>query len=244
MTGITAVIADVHGNRWALDAVVDDARRHGATRFVNLGDCVHGPLDPRGTLERLVELQAATVRGNQDIVDGSETGRFVRDRLEPAQLDWLAGLPPTLRLDGLLLCHGTPVSDTEYLLEEVGEQGARHRAPAAVERALAGVDADVVLCAHTHVPRALALRRGRLLVLNPGSVGLPAYDDDRPHPHVMESGSPHARYALLERRDGGWRSELRAIEYPWHRAASAARERGREDWAVALETGLALPSTR
>ena len=81
-------------------------------------------------------------------------------------------------------------------------------------------------------------------VINPGSVGLPAYDHDAPVPHVMESGSPLARYALLPRTVAGWAPELRAIPYPWATAAAAARERNREDWAVPLETGIAIPTLK
>jgi hypothetical protein len=36
-------------------------------------------------------------------------------------------------------------------------------------------------------------REGVALAANPGSVGLPAFDDTHPHPHVVETGSPHAR---------------------------------------------------
>ena len=50
--GVIAVLADVHGNRWALEAVLADALGAGAGRFVDLGDCVMGPLDPRGSAER------------------------------------------------------------------------------------------------------------------------------------------------------------------------------------------------
>ncbi|MGH2896718.1 MAG: metallophosphoesterase family protein, partial [Solirubrobacteraceae bacterium] len=97
-------------------------------------------------------------------------------------------------------------------------------------------------CGHTHLPRLLPLADGTIVV-NPGSVGLPAYADDTPWPHLMESGSPHARYALLRRRVAGWEVELRAISYPWDQAAATALARGREDWAVALQTGLAPPTT-
>ena len=240
-----AVIADVHGNSWALDAVLADARRHGVRRVLNLGDCAYGPLDPGGTIERLAGLDATTVRGNQDRIDLAapvgETGRFVAAQLDATHRAWLQALPARVERDGLLLCHGTPESDTEYLLEEVREGGARRRAPAAVERLLGDVRSEVVLCAHTHLPRLLEPRPG-LLVVNPGSVGLPAYDDDEPYPHVMESGSPHARYALVARDGDRWTCALRTVAYPWTAAATAARERGREDWAVALETGLALPT--
>ncbi|CAH2407389.1 hypothetical protein MES5069_60041 [Mesorhizobium escarrei] len=62
-----AVLADIHGNVLALDAVLDDLRqRGGADLVVNLGDCVSGPLWPRETMERLEALALPTVRGNHD----------------------------------------------------------------------------------------------------------------------------------------------------------------------------------
>jgi hypothetical protein len=77
------------------------------------------------------------------------------------------------------------------------------------------------------------------LVVNPGSVGLPAYSDDSPHPHVMESGSPHARYAIIESVNEDWAVERMTIPYDWRAAADAARTNGRDDWAEWLMTGEA-----
>ena len=83
----------------------------------------------------------------------------------------------------------------------------------------------------------MRLDDGRLIV-NPGSVGLQAYDDDHPCPHIVENGSPHARYALLERRAEGWQVELRALPYDHEAAARRAEANGRGDWADALRSGL------
>ncbi|WP_197730239.1 metallophosphoesterase family protein [Rhizobium ruizarguesonis] len=66
-----------------------------------------------------------------------------------------------------------------------------------VEGRLSGVDAAVVLCGHTHLAREMRLADGRLVV-NPGSVGLPAYDEAQPYLRRNEAGSPHARYAIVE----------------------------------------------
>ena len=66
MNQTIAVIADVHGNTWALDAVLDDIRRRGIERIVNLGDCVYGSLDPAGTAERLMDPKIISIAGNQD----------------------------------------------------------------------------------------------------------------------------------------------------------------------------------
>jgi hypothetical protein len=77
-------------------------------------------------------------------------------------------------------------------------------------------------------------------IVNPGSVGLQAFDDDLPMPHCVETGSPHARYALLEGRgDGRWTVTFRLVEYDWSAAAAAAEAAGRSDWAHALATGFA-----
>ena len=98
-----AVIADIHGNILALEAVLADlARRGGADHVVNLGDCVSGPLWPRETMERLEGLAWPTVRGNHDrrVADDpldamGPSDRFAHDRLTAAQRDWLAALPIT-----------------------------------------------------------------------------------------------------------------------------------------------------
>jgi len=241
-----AVLADVHGNRWALEAVLEDADRAGVQRFIDLGDCVAGPLDPSGTARRLMALDAVTVLGNHDraVLEGdpSPSAAFARAQLDGVQLDWLAALPKTAQLDGdVLACHGSPADDTFYLLEEVVPEGVRRRDPANVRALLENIPAHLVLCGHTHLARMLPVAPDKLVV-NPGSVGCPAYDHDVPHPHVMESGSPHARYGLLHPRRGVWEVELRTVGYRWHEAAATARAHGREDWAVALETGLALPT--
>src|SRR6478752_1347351 len=54
----------------------------------------------------------------------------------------------------------------------------------------------VVLCGHRHQQHLIQLP-DRPLVLNPGSVGCPSYDDPGADPHVSIAGSPHAQYAIL-----------------------------------------------
>src|SRR4029453_2258936 len=76
-----AVIADIHGNTWALDAVLEDIVERGVAQIVNLGDCVYGSLDPAGTLERLMGASILTIAGNQDrqVFDSSEAALSSRD---------------------------------------------------------------------------------------------------------------------------------------------------------------------
>ena len=84
----------------------------------------------------------------------------------------------------------------------------------------------------THVQRVVKLTSGQTIV-NPGSVGLPVYDDDAPVRHVMESFSPHARYATMD----GSAVSFHHVEYDWKTAAMKASELGREDWAHGIATG-------
>jgi len=85
--------------------------------------------------------------------------------------------------------------------------------------------------------RSLRLTNGQLVV-NPGSVGLPAFDDDAPVHHKIESGTPHARYAILLRDETGeWDVEPRRVSYDWDTAGDMAEQQGRPDWARAIRTG-------
>jgi predicted phosphodiesterase len=239
-----AAISDIHGNIAALDAVLADIASRGVDRIVNLGDHCSGGLFPAETADRLMALDVPTIRGNHErqLLELAPERMGLSDRhaaacLRPDQRAWMAALPPTLRLSAdILLVHGTPASDVEYFLETVTPDGLRRATRGEIAQRAGDVDAAVILCGHTHLARAVRLDDGRLIV-NPGSVGLPAYDDDRPYPHVVESGSPHARYAIVSHDDGGWSAEMHAVAYDWEKAARDAEVNDRPDWARALRTG-------
>ena len=239
------ILADIHGNALALEAVLEDAHRRGLNDFVDLGDVLYGPMEPKRTFELLQSIHLiACVSGNQDRFVASEnpgphaTRDFVVQDLGPQPIAWLRNLPPRVRLDELTLFHGSPDSDTTYLLEDISS-GTPVVRPEAEILSLLGPHPDktVFLCGHTHVPRLVHLRSTGSLVLNPGSVGLPAYDDSQPVAHFMETYSPHASYAVLEKSRHGWNVAFHRVAYDWTRAANQARAAGREDWAHGIEFG-------
>lgn len=240
-----AAISDIHGNLGALDAVLADIERRGIDVIVNLGDILSGGLQPRETADRLMALDLPTIKGNHErqVLTGDPTRMGPSDRmthalLRPDQRRWIESLPETLWLfDDVLLVHGTPGSDLTYFLEVVTESGCRLATKHEVACLAGTTDASLILCGHTHLPRTMQLDDGRLIV-NPGSVGLQAYDDDRPFPHRMEMGSPHARYAIVERTTAGWSAELLSVAYDWDAAAVLAEMNGRMDWVHPLKTGL------
>lgn len=236
-----AVLSDIHGNLPALEAVIADAQAAGASRFVNLGDSLSGPLWPAETAALLMRLDWPTIAGNHErqlLTDAPErmnaSDRFARAALDDAQLAWLAAQPATLAIDRILLVHGTRRSDVEQLLETIEPTGLRPATHAEIAARLGDDPAPLALCGHSHLPGVRTLGDGRT-VANPGSVGLQAYREDLPYPHAAQTGDPRARYALV--RD--LHVELRAIAYDHARAAAKAEREGRPDWAGALHTGIA-----
>ncbi len=243
-----ALITDIHGNLAALEAVASDMRRRGVERVVNLGDSLSGPLLPLETAQYLMAKGWLSLAGNHErqllVRDTARMGpsdAYAYSQLGTEELAWLASLEPTCRLSPeVFLCHGTPDSDVMYFLETVERYGVRAATSIEIESRLGSEAAPLVACGHTHVPRAVRTRRGQLVV-NPGSVGLPAYDDAHPFPHAIETGSPDARYAIAEKTQSGWHADLISVPYDHRAMAHLARSRGRPDWEHALLTGY-LPS--
>lgn len=240
-----AVIADVHGNAWALEAVLADIARRQLPAIVNLGDNVNGPLDPMRSLQLLRRTDIVHVRGNGDRMTGEggasarRSALYARERLDPEARRWLCALPSRVQGPGWTAFHGSPENDEEYFLENVVAGKVVLASRTEISARLGGINESLILCGHTHLPRLVRLDGGRVIV-NPGSVGLPAYADDLPTPHVVENGSPHARYAIVRRgKATGWQVEFIGVPYDWSVAAKAAREAGWLDWARNVETGYA-----
>jgi predicted phosphodiesterase len=259
-----AILSDVHGNFPALQAVVADiARRGGVDEVVNLGNMVSGPLMPLQTAHYLMRQNWLQIAGNHDpqVLQAATGEHSTSDAFAAAELDdpsrwWLAALPDSLdarlhtgelweqRLGAeVALCHGTPRSSVEYLLETAeGDRIRTALAPEIVERLDERVPAHVRLlaCGHSHIQRAIRTPAG-LLIVNPGAVGMPAYDVSRAHPlssyHRVENGSPDAHYAIAEKVDGQWHAALLSVPYDAEATAQLAARNGRHDWAHALRTG-------
>jgi predicted phosphodiesterase len=238
------VISDIHGNLPALDAVLADIARRGVDATVNVGDSVSGPLLPAETADRLIPLALPTIRGNHErqLLEFARdamgpTDRHAADVLRPAHWAWIRATPATLWLgDDVFVCHGVPANDMDYFLHVVDERGVHPADDALVATRAGDCRASLILCGHSHLPRVVRLPDGRTVV-NPGSVGLQAFDWDRPLPHVVSNGSPHARYAVVERVPNGWSVEQYEVEYDWEPMARLAESNGRPEWAAALRTG-------
>jgi putative phosphoesterase len=170
-----ATLYDIHGNLRALEAVLaeipDDAT------IVVGGDIVAGGEHPRETLERLRALgdRVVWIRGNADreLMPGEEglaSPEFLetaRTQLTEEEIAFVHALPSSVQLGNVLYVHASPRNDVDIFTERTPEEH--------IAFLFADVDADVVVCGHTHMQfdRVLAGKR----VINSGSVGMP-YEDE------------------------------------------------------------------
>ena len=240
-----AILSDIHGNLPALKAVVNDFSQRNLDVVINLGDSLSGPLWPSETIGFLIEQDWITIRGNHDrevcLTDPNQQGRsdaFAYRSISVSQREWLRSARTSVEVDeGIWAIHGSPKSDSEYLLEEIAGGRKSLRPLKNIERQLTGIAHSIVLCGHSHIPRCVRITSGQL-VINPGSVGLQAYEELGESSYRVENGSPHARYAILSKDGRGWSVDFRLVEYDWLEATNKAKSEGREDWGIALLTGF------
>ena len=242
-----AVLSDIHGNRWALEAVLADIERRGISIVFNLGDSLYGPLDPSGTADLLCSVNILSVSGNQDrsIIETlqdekrHDTMQHVIDSLAVAHLNWLRSLKALEKWnEDILLFHGTPGNDETYLLHHVTSGGIVQCPPTQLMLLLEEREEHLFLCGHDHLPAMVRLENGKTII-NPGSVGLPAYQDDEPWPHIIENGNPEAVYAVLTGESSEWDAAFVHIPYDYMKASDTASANDRPDWAFWLKYGRA-----
>lgn len=205
------LLSDIHGNRVALDAVLDDLPS--VDHLVCAGDVVgYGPW-PGACVDRLRERDVPCVVGNHDRAVVQDTGfrfnrmaaagvTYARDHLSDDQLAWLAARPRRLDLvdDRLALLHDHPTDRDRYTYPDAFGP----------DLLAAAGNPDALVLGHTHVQGHAVLDDG--LICNPGAVGQP------------RDGDPRAAYAVLD-LDAGTVAEHR-VAYDIEHVVSAVRDAG------------------
>ena len=239
------VLADVHANLQALEAVLERLATERVETYLCAGDLVgYGP-EPNECVERVLSLPGVCVAGNHDLI---ALGLLPPDDcwyLARESLAWTAGvltsavrsalerLPRHAASGPALVAHGAIGDPREYVRspEQFGRQFAA--------LSDAAPDADTLVLGHTHVPLAISEANGMLLrggvgtvpltpgdryLLNPGSVG---QSRDR---------RPQARVAVLDLA----RREASFLEVPYDigRTRAALRRAGRPPWSMHLSPDL------
>lgn len=240
-----AILSDIHGNIPALESVVADIKQRKIDHVFNLGDHLSGPLWPCETAQFLMKQEWIQIAGNhdrqliqQDISIHSPSDQYAYQMIGEAEIRWLQSLPATFTYDDFFfMFHGSPTDDSVYFLEKVENGRSRLSDPQEITGRLGNCNAKIIFCGHSHIQRVVNVS-DTLLIINPGSVGLQAYDDVAPEYHIMETGSPHARYAILSIDENIYSVDLVSITYDHITAAKQAAKNNRPDWERGLLTGF------
>jgi predicted phosphodiesterase len=186
-----AALYDVHGMPWALEAVLADAGDVDGIVFG--GDLIDGPL-PERVVEVVRSLDAYAVRGNCE----REPSDWDRERLAPGWLAWLAGLPLSISLDGVLYCHAAPDDDLPITTVFTPDETLTVRFPA-----------GTTVIGHTH--HQFDRRVGDVRVVNAGSVGMAYEGEVAAFWALVADGEPQFRKtpfdveaAIAEIEASGW----------------------------------------
>jgi predicted phosphodiesterase len=230
------VIADIHGNLPALEAVVAALERLGVDGYICLGDIVgYGPF-PNACVEVVAGLGATTVAGNHDLIAtgalteatssslAQETLLWTRDVLVESSRAYLASLPLTARVGAAIAAsHGAIDDPTHYV-----------RSSEDAERELGRLatlwpGADTLLLGHTHqsvaytqavgtrlylTTGAIAVDRGRRTLMNPGSVGQPREWSAAARALWLDGEAGTARFVAVDYDARAVRAELRRQGLP------------------------------
>ncbi|MCO4743998.1 MAG: metallophosphoesterase family protein [Proteobacteria bacterium] len=219
-----AFISDLHSNVPALVAVLADIDAVGVDETICLGDIVDLGPQPSEVVAMLRERGIESICGNHDPLDEGPDFWLLRDiekwsdeALSPQDRDWLAALPAQVErtVDGvrILGVHGSPRRDTENLFPHTSDQELRE--------ILEGVEADVVVAGHTHLP--MSRRLGRQLIVNVGSVGL-AFEEgfNGAAPRIL----PWAEYGIISVENGAASVQLRRVPVDVEAYAASVRAAG------------------
>ncbi|HEX8082709.1 MAG TPA: metallophosphoesterase family protein [Solirubrobacteraceae bacterium] len=242
-----AVLADVHANLHALDAVVAALERERPDRWVVAGDLVgYGP-QPDECVARVLELDPVCVAGNHDLI---AIGRLSTDRCIPLareSLEWtaatisaatraaLAGLPLRAEVEDVVVAHGSLDDPQEYVRTP---EAAAEQLRLLAER---HPEARALVIGHTHSPMLVAAPHGAAEA--PGGGHRPPAGPvrlDGAAPHLLNPGAvgqsrdatPKARAAVLDLAAG----EARFLEVDFDVEAVKAqlRRRGLDPLSVHL----------
>ncbi len=208
-----AVLADIHSNLPALEAVLDDLAAFKVDQIIVAGDVVNWGAFSRQVMERLASLRCAIIRGNNELyLTDWQTSRapegwkiftlppYTIGQLGDEWMNVISAWPDSLSLrfrdaPAIKVVHGSPRSHFEPIQPISSD--------ADVETMLADVAETTLIAAHSHL--VLDKQFGRWHVVNPGSVGNPL------------DGNLTASYMLLESHGDGWKATNRRVAFDTQR---------------------------
>ncbi len=244
-----AVFSDVHGNPFALNAVLAAIEQEGEfDHIVVAGDLAFGGSNPAYCIDRIREADLLAVYGNTEVYihsphdvpgdllhlkkwDRLQTdAAWVREKIGPERITWLANLPFDLNFsptndprDDLLVFHANPISVEEMIYPSPDDQ-------VALIGEVLQPDNDPELeklfdgvrartVAFGHYHFTSERRIRNRVLVNVAPVSMPAKDHD-----------PRARYTVFQWADSDWKISRRLIDYDYTQEISALEKCGIPHW--------------
>jgi putative phosphoesterase len=228
-----ALISDIHGNLFALEAALTAIRENDVNDIICLGDVAAFGPQPRQVLARLREIDCPIIMGNTDEwllnpkphpVRDEDSHKFTAvemwaaEQLTTADKAFIQTFQPTIQQQlnetvSLLCFHGSPRSNTEIIRATTAEER--------LAEALDGQSATIMAGGHTHTQ--LLRRYQQSYVINPGSIGLP-------YEYKTDSASvrtpPWAEYAIIELENNKLAISLHHVRYDVRPVIEVARQSG------------------
>ncbi len=230
-----AVLADIHGNLAALEAVLADLATQTYDSLVIAGDLVMNGPRPAETLARVRDLNVPAIVGNtdRDVVEAGPDNSiawWTRAQLDAGGLAYLETLPFSHRITppqgrspktDLLIVHATPTDVVDVLILEPHPLGTTFTTVTPMDEAVrmvGGVQADLIVYGHMHYVSAGVVQGQRIMSI--GSVGFP-FD-----------GNPAAAYALLHWDGCTWQATHRRVDYAYTAVIAEVNQSGQPFAAI------------
>ncbi len=238
-----AVLSDIHGNMFALRAVLSDIAKYNVDRVLCLGDLAMAGPEPNKTIDFVRTQDWTVIQGNTDEMianfnedlfeklhnDAPIMANALRqdaNEITEENISYLKKLPinKCIETDGvkILLTHGSPRKNNENIFPNMDIK--------IIEDIFQDVDADLVFCGHTHMPCGYQTN-SKITVVNDGSVG-------RPFTEI-----PNACYVLAEVKNGSFTIEHKMVDYDKVSASEILAKRN-FDGAEKLAKMLIKPELR
>lgn len=224
-----AVISDIHGNMEALEAVMADIEKEECEKIFVLGDYAMAGPEPAPVVDwffkKQFDYKFSMIQGNTDLMIADfneELYNTLKNKapimaealkndagiLNPIQKDFLKNLPAQLQVQEegvkILLVHGSPRKNNEDILPDTPMQE--------VEKMLENVEADLVVCGHTHIPCGFQTST-KQTVVNVGSIGRPFTEE------------PKSCYLKLTVKEGKCLFEHKFVDYNKEQASAKLKKR-------------------
>jgi diadenosine tetraphosphatase ApaH/serine/threonine PP2A family protein phosphatase len=229
-----AILSDIHGNRHALEAVLEDVARTEASRAWCLGDVVGYGADPNDCCALVREHGRLSLAGNHDLAvtgalsleefsrGAAVAARWTQEVLEEQHMTWLSSLSPVHELSEVGLYHASPRDPVwEYVLSAL-----------LAELCLDAARKPLCVVGHSHVALSFVRRddrpttgearragdvvqlRGAEWLINPGSVGQPRDGDARAAWLLLDTDEATATWRRVEYDVAGAAAAIRAARLP------------------------------